>query len=134
MDAIREQFKNPMRVGAAGLLLGLILGVLYGWFIDPVEWVDQPVEMLRADLKQEYLRMAIDSYAVNPDPALAKKRFEDLGTGGASVLAQVMRDPGVQNPQVIFCLSDNCTGWSRSTGRSDAGGCRNGNGSGGLPG
>lgn len=60
MDAIREQFKNPMRVGAAGLLLGLILGVLYGWFIDPVEWVDQPVEMLRADLKQEYLRMAID--------------------------------------------------------------------------
>jgi hypothetical protein len=110
MDAIKEQFKNPLRVGAAALLVGLVLGLLYGWYVDPIEWTDQPVNALRADLQEEYLRMAIDSYALNPDPALAMKRFADLGDGRQAVLDQIMSNPGGQNAQIILAYQATVSG------------------------
>jgi len=101
MDAIRELIKKPWAWGVAGLVLGLFLGILYGWVISPVQWTDAAVDHLRADLQEEYLRMAIDSYAFNPEPTLAKKRFEDMGPGGEAVLAGILQSPQGQNPQVI---------------------------------
>lgn len=101
MDAIRELIKKTWAWGVAGLIVGIILGILYGWVISPVQWTDAAVEHLRADLQEEYLRMAIDSYAFNPDPTLAKKRFEDMGPGGEAILARILQSPGEQNLQVI---------------------------------
>jgi hypothetical protein len=94
MDAIRELFKKPLYVGIAGLILGIVLGIFYGWVIQPVQWTDAAVVHLRPDLQQEYLRMAIDSYAQNHDAELAKKRFADLGPAGEDVLNTVMDNPG----------------------------------------
>jgi len=31
MDAIREQLKKPLVVGIAGLVVGIALGIIYGW-------------------------------------------------------------------------------------------------------
>lgn len=94
MDAIRELIKKPLYVGIAGLVLGIVLGILYGWVIDPVEWKDAAIEHLRPDLQEEYVRMAIDSYARNPDAELAKKRYADMGASGAAALDAVMNNPG----------------------------------------
>lgn len=105
MDAIREQINKPLVVGIAGLVLGIILGILYGWVIDPVEWTDASVEHLRADLQEEYLRMAIDSYAQNRDAELAKKRYADLGSSGPEALNAVMDNPGSQNIEVILAFN-----------------------------
>jgi hypothetical protein len=105
MDAIREQLNKPLVVGIAGLVLGILLGILYGWVIDPVEWTDASVEHLRADLREEYLRMAIDSYAQNRDAELAKKRYADLGLNGPEALNAVMDNPGSQNIEVILAFN-----------------------------
>ena len=104
MDAIREQFKKPLVVGIAGLIVGIALGIFYGWVISPVKWTDAAVEHLRADLQQEYLRMAIDSYAQNRDANLAKKRYADLGPKAADVLNAVMDAPGAQNIETILAF------------------------------
>ncbi|HLA97577.1 MAG TPA: hypothetical protein VJL34_03920 [Anaerolineales bacterium] len=93
MDAIREQFNKPLVMGAAGVVVGLILGIIYGWLIDPVEWTDAAVVHLRQDLQAEYLRMAIESYAQNPDAPLAIKRFGDLGENGDELLEAVAVEP-----------------------------------------
>jgi len=104
MDAIRELIKKPLVVGIAGLIVGIALGIFYAWVLNPVEWTDAAVEHLRADLQQEYLRMAIDSYAQNRDTELAKKRFADLGPNGAAVLNAVADSPGAQNFETILAF------------------------------
>jgi hypothetical protein len=105
MDAIREQLKKPLVVGIAGLVVGIALGIFYGWVISPVKWTDAAVEHLRPDLQQEYLRMAIDSYAQNRDAELAKKRYADLGPNAADVLNAVMDNPGSQNIETILAFN-----------------------------
>jgi hypothetical protein len=105
MDAIREQLNKPLVVGAIGLVLGLLLGVLYGWVINPVEWTDADISHLREDLQEDYLRMAIDSYAYNGDAALATQRYAELGEGADEVLAAVVADSGNVRPEDITAFT-----------------------------
>lgn len=101
MDAIRSQFNKPLVFGLAGLVLGIILGLLWGYVIAPVEWYDAAVYHLRADLQEDYLRMAIDSNTLRNDPVLANKRFKELGEKGPALLQTVMSTPGAQGNDAI---------------------------------
>ncbi|OGO26552.1 MAG: hypothetical protein A2W33_03795 [Chloroflexi bacterium RBG_16_52_11] len=101
MDTVKEYSKRPLFVGIAGLLIGLILGLIYAWLINPVEWTDAPVDLLRPDLQEDYMRMAIDSYTVNQDAALAQTRYEAIGENKENILAQIEANPGEQSPQSI---------------------------------
>jgi len=101
MNTIREQLNKPLIIGAIGLIFGLILGVLYGWVINPVEWSDADIIHLREDLQVDYLRMSIDSYAYNKDAALATERYNRLGELGEQTLAAVVADPGNVKPEDI---------------------------------
>jgi hypothetical protein len=101
MDAIKEQSKKPWVVIVGGLLLGLILGLIYAWAINPVEWTDAPIDMLRPELQEEYMRMAIDSYSVNQDVALAQTRYNAVGENKELILTQIQANPGSQSPQSI---------------------------------
>jgi len=100
MDTLRESFKkginSPPIVAAVGLVVGIILGLLYGWVISPVEFVDGNIEQLRDDLKVEYLRMVIDSYALNQDAALAEARYDQLGENASTYLSDIEFNPSNQ--------------------------------------
>ena len=62
MEAVREQLKKPLVTGIAGLVIGLILGwFVIGWGLWPVQWTDAAPQDLRQDVKEDYLRMAVDS-------------------------------------------------------------------------
>ena len=52
--------------------------------------VDTTPAVLREDLQEDYLRMAIDSFRVNRDPNLAIQRWDALGPGG---VRRVREDP-----------------------------------------
>jgi hypothetical protein len=80
---------------------GLIFGLLIGWVIAPVEFVDATPSYLRADLQEDYLRMAIDSYRVNPDPNLAVQRWQNLGTGAQQAFTNIQANPQTADPAVI---------------------------------
>jgi len=75
MEALKGLTERKWVVAGVALLLGIILGIIYGWVINPVEWTDALPEHLRSDLRQEYLRMAIVSYSVNQDAELARERI-----------------------------------------------------------
>jgi hypothetical protein len=97
MDQIREQLKDPRVTAVLGFIGGLILGwFIIGWWLWPVEWTDALPEHLNSQAKEEYIRMAIDSYALNPDPAVAQQRWESLQPGAEDVLAAVAAEPGPQ--------------------------------------
>ncbi len=91
---LSELFKKPLVLAGIGLILGLIIGLVIGWGIMPVSWVDAPVNLLRQDLQEDYLRMSIDSFRVNNDEALALKRYEDLGDNAPALLAAINAKPG----------------------------------------
>lgn len=100
MDKIRNYIEHglesPPIMAVVGLVFGILLGLLYGWVIDPVEWEDTNVSQLRDDLKVEHLRMAIDSYALNQDAALAEQRYERLGEDAQQYLEVIEQNPGSQ--------------------------------------
>jgi hypothetical protein len=83
------------------LIVGLALGLLIGWVIAPVEFVDATPAYLRADLQEDYLRMAIDSYRVNADPNLAIQRWDNLGVGAQQAFTNIQANPRNADPAVI---------------------------------
>lgn len=101
MDFFRGLLERKWALAAGALVLGILLGLLYGWVIDPVEWVNATPEHLRADLQQDYLRLVIESYSVNRDAPLALERYRALGAAGAEALAAVAAHPGELDPTAI---------------------------------
>jgi hypothetical protein len=94
MDAINKILERKWLVAAVGLVIGIGLGLLYAWQLNPVQWVDGTPAQMRADLREDYLRMAIDSYSVNRDVDLAIQRYQALGDHAAEALAAVGANPG----------------------------------------
>lgn len=94
MDAVKQIIqRQPWIPAAAALALGLGIGLLIGWVIAPVEYVDATPAHLRQDLRDDYLRMAIDSYSVNKDVELAVQRYEHLGEYAKDTLSNVSTNP-----------------------------------------
>lgn len=101
MDALRNMTERKIVVLGLGVLLGIMIGVLYAWVIQPVEWVDGTPADLREDLRVDYLRMTVDSYASNLDADLAMERFNALGEFGSETLDKVGETPAEVDPSAI---------------------------------
>ena len=61
------------------ILAGLALGLLYGWVLNPVKYVDTSPDSLRSDYKADYILMVAEAYRAEGDPALAARRLAFLG-------------------------------------------------------
>ncbi|HLC05648.1 MAG TPA: hypothetical protein VJK02_21625 [Anaerolineales bacterium] len=83
------------------IVIGIALGVAYAWVVNPVRWVEGTPEQLRADLQQDYLRMAIDSYSINRDVDLAIERYQSLGSHAQVTLEEIGANPGQARPTDI---------------------------------
>ena len=102
MDALREQLNRPLVVGVVSFVVGLIIGlVVLGWWLWPVEWTDAAPEHLRTEFQEVYLRMAIDSYTLNPDPVAAQQRIDEVGEESTEILAEIETTPGNQDQDSI---------------------------------
>ena len=94
--------KRPAVAAVLGAILGLVFGlVVLGWWLWPVEWTDGTPEVLRTDLQADYMRMAIDSFRVNGNQALAVKRWDDLGISAPDAFSAVTQDPQGLDPVAI---------------------------------
>lgn len=85
---------------------GLLLGLLFGYVIAPVEFVDATPAYLRADLQEDYLRMAIDSFRLNSNPNLAVQRWQNLGEGAQQAYTAIQANPGTADSNVIKAYGD----------------------------
>ena len=62
------------------LLLGIALGLTYGWVVDPVEYVDTTPDSLRPDYRADYVLMVAEAYQSEQDADLAARRLALLGS------------------------------------------------------
>ena len=96
---VKNLLKNPRTTLVVGVVLGLLLGLILGWGIWPVQWTDATPQVLRADLQDDYLRAAIDSYhgmkPANPQAAgdLAVFRWDNLGDAAGPTFGRVLANP-----------------------------------------
>ena len=106
MDAIREQLQRPLMAGIVGGIIGLIIGwFVIGWGVWPVEYVGAGPQDMTYEAKVQYLQMALEAYGQNRDPVKAKERYDALGADASQVLADVVRNPGGQSPEVVTAFS-----------------------------
>jgi hypothetical protein len=100
MEKIKSFIKKPIVLGLAGLVIGLIIGlVVLGWGLWPVKWVNAAPTDLRSDYQRDYLCMTIDSYIRNQDSNLVQLRWNSLGDKGPDLL-------GTLTPAVCRFSSD----------------------------
>jgi hypothetical protein len=63
----------------AGLLLGVVLGLIYTWLIAPVQFYDTAPDRLRPDLKEAYILLICEAFAADGDWPTARRRLDGLG-------------------------------------------------------
>ena len=68
------------------ILVGIGLGLLYAWVIDPVDYVDTTPDSLRPDYQADYVLMVAEAYQLERDPAFAAGRLAFLGGGDPSAI------------------------------------------------
>jgi hypothetical protein len=62
-----------------GAALGLAAGLIFGWVVSPVEYVNTAPSSLRADYRTDYILMTAQAYAADGDLTLAQRRLAALG-------------------------------------------------------
>jgi hypothetical protein len=98
--------RKPVVAAALGALVGIILGLIWAWQIQPVVWKDVPPSQMGTLYQEDYMRMAIDSYNVHPDNASALQRYSALGEAGPVMLATVTSNPGKLDPNTISAFAN----------------------------
>lgn len=87
MDKIKEFLQKPISLGVAGLVVGLVIGLVgLGWGLWPLQWTDAAPSDLQDDYQRDYLCMTIDSFTRNPNADLLAIRWMGLGENAQSVL------------------------------------------------
>src|SRR5258707_3626783 len=69
------------------VIIGIGLGLLYGWVINPVKFVDTTPESLRADYRADYVLMIAEVYHTDHEADLAVHQLASLGSGNPSQIA-----------------------------------------------
>lgn len=84
-----------------GLVLGVVIGLAYGWLLSPVSYTDTPPVALRADYKDQYRTLIALAYAANGDLGRARARLALLGDeqAGEVVANQALRAAAEGRPQ-----------------------------------
>jgi hypothetical protein len=99
MSSSLDFLKRPLVLAILAAIVGLAVGIPLGWAT--VKVVNTTPAVMRPDLQEDYLRMAIDSFRVNRDPNLAVQRWDDLGPAAAPMFVIVQKNPEGIDPAVI---------------------------------
>lgn len=65
---------------ALSIILGLALGLVYGWVISPVQYVDTTPSTLRADFRTDYTLMVAETFESDQNVDQAARRLASLGS------------------------------------------------------
>ena len=72
------------------LLVGFGGGLYYGWFLNPVQYVDTSPDRLRADYKADFVLMVAEGYSRHRDLAWARQHLALLGEDPAQVVEEAL--------------------------------------------
>jgi hypothetical protein len=96
---MRSERRGPWYL-LTGLVVGILLGLAYGWLLAPVSYTNTPPVSLRADYKDQYRTLIALAYAANGDLGRARARLALLGDEqpGEIVANQALRAAAENRP------------------------------------
>jgi hypothetical protein len=103
---LSDFLKKPVIAALIGAVVGISLGLIWAWMVQPVVWKDVPPAQMGTTYQEDYLRMVVDSYRVHPDNAQALKRYEALGKAGPAAWMAVKNNPGNLDAGAISAVSN----------------------------
>lgn len=68
------------------LALGAVLGLMYGWVLDPIEYVDVTPNILREDYRVDYVLMTAEAYQNDFDSETAARKLAILGSESPALI------------------------------------------------
>jgi hypothetical protein len=73
------------------MLIGIALGLVYGWTISPVQYTDVPPTILREDYRTDYVLMVAEAHQNEQNPEAAARRLAIFGSESpAQVVASAL--------------------------------------------
>lgn len=69
------------------VILGIALGLFYGWVISPVQFVDTTPASLREDYRTDYVLMIAEAYQADRNADLATRRLAIFGSDSPAATA-----------------------------------------------
>ena len=85
------------------VVLGVGIGLAYGWFLNPVTYVDTTPAKLRSDYQTDYVLMVAEAYQAEGDLEIAARRLAVLGD---SHPAEIVRQAMILAAQIPYADSD----------------------------
>jgi hypothetical protein len=79
------------------LLLGIALGVVYGWVIAPVQYTDVTPNILRKDYRADYVLMVAEANQNEQNPEIAARRLAILGSESPAQIVTSTLDYATNN-------------------------------------
>lgn len=90
----------------AAIAAGIGLGLLIGWVLSPVEYVDTTPDALRSDFQTDYTLMVAEIYSLEGSAEFAVRRLALLGSSQPQEIVnravQFARDSGYSPDDVIL--------------------------------
>jgi len=87
---------NLIKVAIAAIL-GIVLGLIYGWVIDPIEYTDVPPNILREDYRADYVLMIAEAYQNEIDSDTAARRLAVFGGESPALITSSTLEYAKQN-------------------------------------
>lgn len=76
---------------AASILVGLAIGLVYGWVVNPTPYSDLDARTLRSDYKADYVLMVAEAYRQDGNLPLALRRLSLISEESpAQVMARTL--------------------------------------------
>jgi hypothetical protein len=79
------------------LAIGIAIGLIYGWVISPIEYVDITPNLLRQDYQVDYVLMTAEAYQNDFDSETAARRLAILGSASPATLTANALQYAIQN-------------------------------------
>jgi hypothetical protein len=79
------------------LLVGIALGLIYGWKISPIQYTDVPPTILREDYRADYVLMVAEAHQHEGDPETTARRLAIFGSESPAQIVSATLEYAVNN-------------------------------------
>ena len=87
---------NWIRISIA-VIIGITLGLIYGWVIEPIEYTDVTPNILREDFRVDYVLMVAEAHRSEQDSETTVRRLAILGSESPVQIVESALDFAVKN-------------------------------------
>ena len=81
----------------AAIIIGIAIGLTYGWVINPIVYTDVTPDALSADYRADYVLMVAEAHQSEQNPETAARRIAMVGSESPAQIVSSTLDYAIKN-------------------------------------